>query len=261
MERVVHSLLAATAGLAVTALLLFAAVAELNAQSRCDGRETSLMAFIGQDSGVNHIYLMDVDAAGVGSNPVRLTNDGEPESYPFWSPDGRRLVYQRAFNGSAIYVINADGTDQQRLSPTPGFDVSPFWSPDGAQIVYARLHSPPQPNQPPMTDIRIMNADGTGDHAVLANTVFSVEPQWSVKGQIVFHEPDEQQLPANLRDEHRRDGPPASRFHGQHGQQWRSGVVSGWDANHFRIRSRGRKPAQRLHHEHGWQPGAAVDLF
>ena len=31
-----------------------------------------------------------------------------------------------------------------------------------------------------------MNADGTGDHAILANTVFSVEPRWSVNDQLVF---------------------------------------------------------------------------
>jgi Tol biopolymer transport system component len=187
MEGVTRWILAATARLATSMLLVFATLAQLNAQSRCGEQEMSRMAFIGQENGVNHIYLMNVDAAGIGSNPARLTGDAEPESYPFWSPDGKRLVYQRAFHGAAIYVIDADGTGQQRLSPTPGFDVSPFWSPEGAQIVYARLHSPPQDNQPPpMTDIRIMNADGTGDHAVLANTVFSVEPQWSVNGQIVF---------------------------------------------------------------------------
>jgi Tol biopolymer transport system component len=37
-----------------------------------------------------------------------------------------------------------------------------------------------------MTDIRVMDADGAGDHAILANTVFSVEPRWSVNGQIAF---------------------------------------------------------------------------
>jgi Tol biopolymer transport system component len=129
---------------------------------------------------------MEVDASGAGANPARLTNDGEAENYPSWSPDGSRLVYQRDFNGSAIYVINADGTGQQRLSPTPGSDVTPSWSPDGTKIVYARLHQAPLLNQPSMTDIRIMNVDGTGDHAVLANTVFSVEPRWSVNNQLVF---------------------------------------------------------------------------
>jgi len=145
------------------------------------------MAFVAQQNSVNYIYLMDVDSSGQGVNPARLTSDAEAENYPSWSPDGKRLVYQRDFNGSAIYVINADGTGEQRLSPTPGFDVTPSWSADGSQIVYARLHEAPQPNgPPPMTDIRIMNADGTGDQAILANTLFSVEPRWSVNNQLVF---------------------------------------------------------------------------
>jgi len=144
------------------------------------------MAFVSRQSSVNQIYLMDVDASGVGANPARLTSDVDAENYPSWSPDGKSLVYQRDFNGSAIYVINVDGTGQQRLSPTPGFDVTPSWSPDGAKIVYARLLDVPQPNQPPMTDIRVMNVDGTGDHAILANTLFSVEPRWSINGQLVF---------------------------------------------------------------------------
>jgi Tol biopolymer transport system component len=144
------------------------------------------IAFVARQASVSHIYLMDVDAAGMGSNPTRLTRDGEAENYPSWSPDGTRLTYQRDLNGSAIYVINADGTGQQRLSPTPGFDVTPSWSPDGTKIVYVRLLAPPQPNIPPFTDIRIMNADGTGDHAVLPDTKFSVEPRWSVNDQLVF---------------------------------------------------------------------------
>jgi len=144
------------------------------------------MAFVSRQSSVNQIYLMDVDASGAGGNPARLTSDGDPENYPSWSPDGTRLVYQRDFNGAAIYVINADGTGQKRLSPTPGFDVTPSWSPDGAKIVYVRVLEFPQPNKPPSTDIRVMNADGTDDHAILANTVFSVEPRWSVNDQVVF---------------------------------------------------------------------------
>ena len=144
------------------------------------------MAFVRRQGSVNYIHLMEVDPAGVGTNPIRLTDDAEAENYPSWSPDGKHLAYQRDLDGSAIYVINADGTGKQRLSPTPGLDVTPSWSADGTQIVYVRLHEPPQPNVPPMTDIRIMNADGTGDHAVLANTLFSVEPRWSVNNQLAF---------------------------------------------------------------------------
>jgi Tol biopolymer transport system component len=163
--------------------LSFAAVLTLSTLAQATGGR---VAFVKPKNSVNQIYLMDIDASGAGSNAVRLTNDTDPENYPSWSPDGRRIAYQRDFNGSAIYVISMGGFGEQRLSPTPGFDVTPSWSPDGSQIVFVRLQEAPQPNHPPMTDIRVMNADGTGDHAILANTLFSVEPRWSINGQIVF---------------------------------------------------------------------------
>jgi TolB protein len=166
-------------------ILALSTFAALNAQPRC-AAGTDRMAFVIRQNSVNHIYLMDVDASGMGAYPARLTHDDDAENYPSWSPDGIHLVYQRDFNGSAIYVISEDGAAEQRLSPTPGLDVTPSWSPDGAKIVYARLYQAPQPNMPPMTDIRIMNGDGTGDHAILAGTVFSVEPRWSVNNQLVF---------------------------------------------------------------------------
>jgi Tol biopolymer transport system component len=144
------------------------------------------LAFVARVGGINHLFLTHLDATGKGNAPTRLTQDSETENYPSWSPDGKRLAYQRAFNGSAVYLINADGTGERRLSPTPGFDATPSWSPDGNQLVYTRLHSAPQPNKPPLTDIRVVNADGSGDHAILANTIFSVEPRWSTTHQIVF---------------------------------------------------------------------------
>jgi Tol biopolymer transport system component len=146
----------------------------------------SPMAFVALEGTVRHIYLMKVSMTGVGAKPSRVTADSQDETYPSWSPDGSRLAYQGDLNGSAIYVINTDGTGKRRLSPTPGYDVTPSWSPDGTRIIYARLHSAPEPNQPPMTDIRVMNSDATGDHSILTNTLFSVEPRWSVNDEIVF---------------------------------------------------------------------------
>jgi len=212
----------------------------LNAQSCCAAAsQGGRMAFVGQQSSVNYIYLLDVDAAGAGANPTRLTSDAEAENYPSWSGDGKRLVYQRDFNGSAIYVIDADDAGQQRLSPTPGFDVTPSWSPNGAQIVYVRLYEAPAPNMPPMTDIRVMNADGTGDRAILANTLFSVEPRWSVNDQLVF---------MSLMSGSGYLDIYAMNLDGTGLQQLTSGAynngdpvwVSRWQPNHVRLRSRGR---------------------
>jgi Tol biopolymer transport system component len=107
---------------AIVALL---ATGVLRGQPHCAGEsEAGRIAFVRRQSSVNQIYLMNIDVLGVGSSPWRLTGDQEAENYPSWSPDGKRLAYQRDFNGSAIYVINADGSGQQRLSPTPGLDVT-----------------------------------------------------------------------------------------------------------------------------------------
>ncbi len=144
------------------------------------------IAFVNKDAGVNHIYLMDIDSFCIGSNVVRLTSEPEAENYPSSSPDGKKILYQRDYNGAAIYVVNIDGTGELRLSPTPGFDVNPSWSPDGTKIIYTRVLGLIVPNQVPKTEIHIMNSDGSGDKIVLSQTDFSVEPRWSVKNQIVF---------------------------------------------------------------------------
>ena len=145
-----------------------------------------VVAFVKKTGNVNHIWLMDLNSSGIGNNTRRLTNDRESENYPSWSPDGKLILYQRDYDGSAIYIVDADGKNARRLSPTPGFDVTPSWSPDGSKIIYARVLGFIVPNQIPKTEIRVMNADGTGDHVILPSGDFSVEPRWSVNNEVVF---------------------------------------------------------------------------
>lgn len=147
---------------------------------------TKTVAFVNKTNNINHIWLMDINDAGAGNNARRLTNDTATEDYPTWSPDGKHILYLRGYNGSAIYVVDVDGKNQIRLSPTPGFDVSPSWSPDGTKIIFSRLQGFIVPNQIPKTEIRVMNADGTNDHVIFPSSDFSVEPRWSVNNQIVF---------------------------------------------------------------------------
>ena len=138
--------------------------------------ETMPAEVVKKTGNVNHIWLMDLNSSGIGNHTRRLTNDTENENYTSWSPDGKSILYQRDYDGSAIYIVDADGKNARRLSPTPGFDVTPSWSPDGTKIIYARVLGFIVPNQIPKTEIRVMNADGTDDHVILPASDFSVEP-------------------------------------------------------------------------------------
>jgi len=47
---------------------------------------------------------------------------------PSFNPGGDRIVFVSARDGNQeIYVMNADGTGQTRLSNDPGVDLGPTW--------------------------------------------------------------------------------------------------------------------------------------
>lgn len=62
---------------------------------------------------------------------------------PTFSPDGRRIAYISTRAGPPqVYVMDADGTDQELLAPfdfgVTGGSFAPEWSPDGASVIFHR---------------------------------------------------------------------------------------------------------------------------
>jgi TolB protein len=95
------------------------------------------------------IWQIDAD----GSNEKMLYRDG---GYPAWSPGGEEVAYVNLYDW-CIWVMNADGTGQRKLTDHPGSQ--PVWSPDGLQIAYERVKKD-------HTEIWIVNADGTDAHRI-----------------------------------------------------------------------------------------------
>jgi hypothetical protein len=79
------------------------------------------------------IYVMNAD----GSNQTRLTNDPLYDHSPIFSPDGTRIAFlsnrDKIDNGwdynDKIYVMNADGSSQTRLTNTADnvYEAAPDW--------------------------------------------------------------------------------------------------------------------------------------
>src|ERR1700728_652363 len=71
------------------------------------------------------IYVMDI----ARKRWTPLTHDSGANDFPSWSPDSRHIVFQREQNGhTEIWMMLADGTDQQQLTHGGGGNTMPNWS-------------------------------------------------------------------------------------------------------------------------------------
>ena len=79
-----------------------------------------------------------------------------------------------------IYRMNADGTNQQRLTNSAEGESGAFWSPNGQKIVFTRQISST------VRQIWTMNADGTNQTRLSAATIFETAFRYSPDGQKIL---------------------------------------------------------------------------
>src|SRR5919197_3016243 len=91
------------------------------------------------------ILLLSV-AAWAGSphlvNIQQLTHGGQ-NAEAYWSPDGKRLIFQTTrppYACDQIFIMNADGSDQRLVSTGKGRTTCGYFLKHGKHFVYASTH-------------------------------------------------------------------------------------------------------------------------
>ncbi|MBU7014708.1 MAG: PD40 domain-containing protein [Theionarchaea archaeon] len=88
-----------------------------------------------------------------GENVRRLTNNTLMDTYPCWSPDGKKIAFLSFRDTLDIYVMNQDGSEVTLLYDSGSHDGDIHWA--GETIVFTRDNR-----------IWMMNQDGTGARPV-----------------------------------------------------------------------------------------------
>ena len=74
---------------------------------------------------------------------IRQLTHGGQNAEAYWSPDGKRLIFQTTrppYGCDQIFIMNADGSDQHLVSTGKGATTCGYFLPDNKHIIYASTH-------------------------------------------------------------------------------------------------------------------------
>ena len=159
------------------------------------------LAFTSMRDGDLDIYTMDAN----GKQVRRLTNEIGYDGGPFWSHDGKQIVY-RAYHPQTekdkadylallkqnlirpttleIWVMNADGSHKRQVTHNGKANFAPYFFPDGKRIIFASNMADPKGRD---FDLYMINVDVKGLERITYNDTFDGFPMFSPDGRkLVF---------------------------------------------------------------------------
>jgi Tol biopolymer transport system component len=159
------------------------------------------LVFTSMRDGDLDIYTMDAD----GKHVRRLTNELGYDGGPFWSSDGKHIVY-RAYHPQTekekadyssllrqnlirpttleIWVMNADGSNKRQVTRNGKANFAPYFFPDNKRIIFASNMDDPKGRN---FDLYKISVDGSGLERLTFNETFDGFPMFSPDGKkLVF---------------------------------------------------------------------------
>jgi len=144
------------------------------------------------------MYVANADGSGL----VNLTNTRGYDAEGSYSSDGSKILFasnreaysrplsqaeQRLFEDDAsyfmdLYIMDADGSNVQQLTFSPGYDGGPFFSADDQQIVWRRFN--PDGNS---AEIWTMNVDGSNARQLTDSAMVSWGPYFHPSGDYIIY--------------------------------------------------------------------------
>ncbi len=144
------------------------------------------------------IYQADSD----GGNLVNLTNTDGYDAEGSYSADGSRILFasnreaysrtlsqaeQKLFDDDAsyfmdLYIMDADGSNVQQLTHSPGYDGGPFFSPDNTQVVWRRFNPDGM-----SAEIWTMDIDGSNQRQLTADAMVAWGPYFHPSGDYIIY--------------------------------------------------------------------------
>jgi Tol biopolymer transport system component len=95
------------------------------------------LAFTSNVSGKSMVYATPSHAYVADLPPILPTTDGFHASYPRWSSHGEWIAFiTNRESNLDLYIIRADGSDEQRLTDEAGYEYYPAWSPDDTRLMF-----------------------------------------------------------------------------------------------------------------------------
>ncbi len=100
------------------------------------------ICYMREENGFGHVWIMD----RAGKNQKQLTQSRESDEDPSFSHDGRKIVFSRRYrdpllgsSGSIVelYLINTDGSGEEKLTNDNTADWEPGFTPDDRGVVFS----------------------------------------------------------------------------------------------------------------------------